>query len=327
MDAVCLLADTYARDSLLHTALFLSLSICLATVVLLGVIVARRRYCRVVVHNNLKILLLNAMSMYFMVAVSLVFAYARQLIMFATYKSPCELLVSPTMIVVVRGINFTYTYWFPLWHLAVSDVRRARLGYRSSGGWSCAASYVGYLIYLAYQDETFRSGSPFISLTTKTNASTILASNFVIVGIDIVSLMIDLLITFTNRRQMQRVYATYALGHSYQINENVVVTTRLILPLDICNAALYIAATSLGIAIRERKAQFEPHRFQALLELAVSISWLQLPASLLIFIRFSSLSKRTAVIVDQQSASDIFFEQFRKQIGTMDGRPRAIASV
>lgn len=68
-----------------------------------------------------------------------------------------------------------------------------------------------------------------------------------------------------------RVSATYALGHSYQVRENVLVTSHLILPLDFCNAALYIVATSFGIAVRERRAQFEPHRFQALLELAASV--------------------------------------------------------
>lgn len=55
MDAVCLLADTYAKDSLLHAALVLSLIICLVTVVLLGIIVVQRKYTRVAIHKNLEV--------------------------------------------------------------------------------------------------------------------------------------------------------------------------------------------------------------------------------------------------------------------------------
>lgn len=70
---------------------------------------------------------------------------------------------------------------------------------------------------------------------------------------------------------MFRVACDYSLGHTYQVNENVLVTMRLILPLDICNAGLYIVTMSFGILLRQQRLLFEPDKFQALLELSTLV--------------------------------------------------------
>lgn len=51
------------------------------------------------------------------------------------------------------------------------------------------------------------------------------------------------------------------------MKENIEVTLRLILPLDLCNASLLLIASSIGILIREHRTVLEPHVSMALLEL------------------------------------------------------------
>lgn len=64
----------------------------------------------------------------------------------------------------------------------------------------------------------------------------------------------------------------YDLSGKYQINENVAVTTRLVLPLDICNVVLYLTYVVLIIVLRNLKPQISDHRFAALVELVVVVS-------------------------------------------------------
>ncbi|KAH7709429.1 hypothetical protein AAVH_23295 [Aphelenchoides avenae] len=109
----------------------------------------------------------------------------------------------------------------------------------------------------------------------------------------------------------------YTLNQSYQVKENIEVTLRLILPLDLCNASLLLIASSIGILIREHRTVLEPHVSMALLELDTIFVWLQPPISLLIFMRFCHSSKYTAVIAGQQSETDAYFEQFEKQLEAM----------
>lgn len=70
--------------------------------------------------------------------------------------------------------------------------------------WFYSVGHVSYLLFLCYQDETFRSGSAFISLTAKTSATVILFTTYMILGFDILSLFVDLLITLVNRRHIRR---------------------------------------------------------------------------------------------------------------------------
>lgn len=68
-----------------------------------------------------------------------------------------------------------------------------------------------------------------------------------------------------------RIASEYSLGRSYQINENVMVTMRLILPLDVCNAALYVLSMLIGVGCRQFRAPLGPYRFQAIIEFGCAV--------------------------------------------------------
>ncbi|KAH7708497.1 hypothetical protein AAVH_24252, partial [Aphelenchoides avenae] len=62
---------------------------------------------------------------------------------------PCDLLVPPLEIVIVRGVGYTYSISFPLWHLAVS-VERSWATVRPSeyekSGYVYAAIAAGFVV-------------------------------------------------------------------------------------------------------------------------------------------------------------------------------------
>lgn len=61
-----------------------------------------------------------------------------------------------------------------------------------------------------------------------------------------------------------RVTTQYSLSRSYQVNENVIVTLRLVLPMSISNTALYMLFMALSTWSRSVRASMAPHRFYAL---------------------------------------------------------------
>lgn len=65
-------------------------------------------------------------------------------------------------------------------------------------------AHVGYLIIMAYQDEGFRSGSAYIALVTKTNAEAVQMTQYVVLVIDLLSLIIDSVVAIINRRRMRK---------------------------------------------------------------------------------------------------------------------------
>ncbi|KAH7721699.1 hypothetical protein AAVH_10777 [Aphelenchoides avenae] len=280
-------------------------------------------------------LLVSIMIMYSIASVNFLVAYSRNAFLYFTYANPCDLLIPVWMNVVVRGIGYVYVYSFPLWHLALSIERVwATLQphkYESSGVgygvltsvtvWVYSLTYFIYgfgFIYLAFQDDQFRKETPFLTLDTKTNAIFKLISNYLNVGLDVGSVVIDLVTAVVNKRRI-KAYANfpgYSLSRAYQLNENVKTTMRLILPLDFCNAFLYVSGMGLATVVRQLKlsGSVSPQRFQSLIELTTAIFWLQPPISLLVFMRFAKSDKRSAVIHDQESEARIYFEHFRKQL-------------
>ncbi|KAH7710227.1 hypothetical protein AAVH_22468 [Aphelenchoides avenae] len=270
------------------------------------------------------------MVMYSIASVNFLLAYTRNAFLYFTYAEPCDLLIPVWMNVVVRGIGYVYVYSFPLWHLALSIERAwATLqphNYESSGVlygvvasaivWTYSVTYVGFFVYLALQDEQFRTETPFLTLDTKTNAMFKLVSNYLNIGLDIGSVIIDVVTAAANNRRIKAKFPGYSLSLAYQLNENVKTTMRLILPLDFCNAFLYVSGMGLATVVRQLKfsGSVSPQRFQSLIELTTAIFWLQPPISLLLYFRFATSEKRSAVIHDQESQARLYFEHFRKQL-------------
>lgn len=70
-----------------------------------------------------------------------------------------------------------------------------------------------------------------------------------------------------------RKFPGYSLSLAYQLNENVKTTMRLILPLDFCNAFLYVSGMGLATVVRQLKfsGSVSPQRFQSLIELTTAV--------------------------------------------------------
>ncbi|KAH7697387.1 hypothetical protein AAVH_35530 [Aphelenchoides avenae] len=90
---------------------------------------------------------------------------------------------------------------------------------------------------------------------------------------------------------------------------------RLILPWDACNASLFLISNVADSLFRQQGLfHVTRARQQAFLDLCFTVTLLQLPFSLLILHRFCHTLKRNVVIVDVKSESEVFFQQFQKQI-------------
>lgn len=122
----------------------------------------------------------------------------------------------------------------------------------------------------------------------------------------------------------------YNLSKSYQISENITVTMGLVLPMDMCNALIYITFSVVATVLRNISLSFVSHQATGWYELASNVSsssearrfvtyfqllLLQAFLSLCIFIRFAGSSKRKANVVDSSLEADVYFQLFRKQIG------------
>lgn len=64
-----------------------------------------------------------------------------------------------------------------------------------------------------------------------------------------------------------RLSPSYSLSRNYQLSENIVVTTRLVFPLDVCNVALYVTYMCTTIGLRYLKTSLAYDTFYALVEL------------------------------------------------------------
>ncbi|KAH7721206.1 hypothetical protein AAVH_11300 [Aphelenchoides avenae] len=324
---VCEVAVQFAQDGVLKAAMVLDILLCITTLVLTIVVVRMPEFRKMPVHPNLKVLLGYMFASYLLVSVNLISSQGRYLIRFLTYSDPCSLVEPAWLIVIVRGITYSYTTSFPLWHLALTVERilatHLAAQYERSGKtfgvlasvvvFTLSFGHTAYLVFLAFEDPGFHNGAAFSGLATSTNIDQMRFRSYALIAIDVGTLLIDAGTALANKYRMRRVAAEYSLARSYQINENVVVTMGLILPLDLCNAALFLVSRGCEAVIL-RHTVFSV-RLASLLELAFTVIVFQLPVSLVIVMWFCKKMRRTAVIVNQKDESELFFEQFRKQIG------------
>ncbi|KAH7712711.1 hypothetical protein AAVH_19948 [Aphelenchoides avenae] len=300
---VCELAETYATDSLLKVALSLELATSVVTICLVIALATRKQYSRVALHRNLKI-------RYF------------------AYTDPCSLLVPHLDTAITRGLRQFYFIAFPLWHLVFSLERvwatTRPAEYEKSGVifsvvssvvvWSCSAAYVAYMLYLAYQDETFRTEAAYPKLDVQTAVGVVIISNYTYGAVDAATLIMDLVLAVVNQRRVNRIAPGYSLGRSYQLKENVAVTQRLILPLAFCNTMLFVCSNAVAIVVRTHRAELEPHTSLALLEAITVVILLQPPLSMLLYMRYCRRQKPMSATSEPHKETDLHFELFSKQL-------------
>lgn len=74
------------------------------------------------------------------------------------------------------------------------------------------------MLYMASLDEAFWRNYPYSELVTKTNAGTMVLSNYVNDGLDAVSLLVDLVLAVINTRRIRR-YASVGLLSTFWLPE------------------------------------------------------------------------------------------------------------
>lgn len=70
--------------------------------------------------------------------------------------------------------------------------------------WSCSAAYVAYMLYLAYQDETFRTEAAYPKLDVQTAVGVVIISNYTYGAVDAATLIMDLVLAVVNQRRVNR---------------------------------------------------------------------------------------------------------------------------
>ncbi|KAH7721053.1 hypothetical protein AAVH_11520 [Aphelenchoides avenae] len=135
-------------------------------------------------------------------------------------SEPCELMMPFWVTVVVRGPCLLYIAGYPLWHIAMT-VERAWATLRvhqyekisSSYGtvsasvvWLLSFAYAAYWggTYLQYACEVFAEGTFFISLTAPTNADFLLISNYALLGVDLLTSLVDIALIYSNLQRLRK---------------------------------------------------------------------------------------------------------------------------
>ncbi|KAH7720343.1 hypothetical protein AAVH_12153 [Aphelenchoides avenae] len=114
---ICEIARPFASDIWLSIGQVVQITLCLVTLVLAPFSLSKRKWRKVPVHINLKILFINVLILYV-------------IILYRTFSDPCDLLTPSWVSVVVRGPMNTYIVGFPLWHLAIT-LERSWATYRA----------------------------------------------------------------------------------------------------------------------------------------------------------------------------------------------------
>ncbi|KAH7717826.1 7TM GPCR protein [Aphelenchoides avenae] len=113
----------------------------------------------------------------------------------------------------------------------------------------------------------------------------------------------------------------YSLSRSYQTNENVAVTTRLVLPLGICNSIQYIIFLGLSAFIRSSiSPSMSFSRAIAAFEWVGVTIPIQMVVSLVIFLQSAKRHRKIVPVVAKEDESDLYFQFFRQQFHSA-GRP------
>lgn len=128
-----------------------------------------------------------------------------------------------------------------------------------------------YVYCLTFADGTLTVPTFFIHLTRPRNADFLLKSHCVLLAIDVATSVADIAILYVNMRRLRRhsshalplviidefrIDPQYSLSGSYQTSENVAVTTRLLLPLDVTSTALYLTYLALSVWFRARSDDY-----------------------------------------------------------------------
>lgn len=140
---------------------------------------------------------------------------------------------------------------------------------------------MAYLYYLTFDEGALSEPTIFIFLTRPSNADFLLKSHWVLLAMDLATSVADIAILCVNMRRLNRqsshgaghinpkefrIGPQYSLSGSYQTSENVTVTRRLLLPLDVTSTALYLTYLALSVWFRARSYDYNVSQLIAIFE-------------------------------------------------------------
>lgn len=70
--------------------------------------------------------------------------------------------------------------------------------------WTISCTHTAIAIWLAFQDEDYRLAHSYYRMTTKTNGGFLLATQYVLLALDVVTVIVDYLVLRANRRHIKK---------------------------------------------------------------------------------------------------------------------------
>nr|CAD2178456.1 unnamed protein product [Meloidogyne enterolobii] len=112
-----------------------------------------------------------------------------------------------------------------------------------------------YIILMAFADPSMEILGA-LYLVNKSTANLIIYVNILTTLMVILTAFFDWRITVTNRRiqELRSSVSDYSLSTSFQLNENIL-SMRLILPMDIAYATIYLLYNALVVLLRSYKEE------------------------------------------------------------------------
>ncbi|KAH7706700.1 hypothetical protein AAVH_26076 [Aphelenchoides avenae] len=183
--------------------------------------------------------------------------------------------------------------------------------------WLVSIAYTAYWgsTYLTYASEYFTDGTIFIVMTVPPNVDFMLNSNYALLLVDLLTSVVDIALLYSNVRRLRRIAPNYTLSGSYQANENVLVTTRLMLPLDVSNSVLYLTFLILSAYFRAVALAHPLATIITIFEWFWLANFLQMAVGLVIMVQFGRRPKRAPTVIAQEDHSSVYFQRFREQLG------------
>ncbi|KAF7631199.1 hypothetical protein Mgra_00008573 [Meloidogyne graminicola] len=315
-------------------AVVLRVSLVLLFVILLLILELIRQFLkrRIAIHKNLLLLFTNIVILYFIHITAQFITMFRYCLILLYYKDPCELLTPFWLAATLVGSFYLYTVCYPFLHFCIMLERlRATLflhRYENEGRklvvvmiiflWVSAICYTTFIILVAYADPTM-SVEGALLLTNKNNLIVSVYVNIITCLIVIFTAYCDWKITKLNGQihQINRDRSGYNLSLNFQLNENIL-AMRLILPMDIAYATIYLLYNIIASLLRSYKEDLSIANYVFYYNTTNMLQYLYTALTLIVYIRFIRFireNQRRTIGLTQVEHAKIYFKELEKQWG------------
>nr|CAD2186738.1 unnamed protein product [Meloidogyne enterolobii] len=236
------------------------------------------------------------------------------------YKDPKELLTPLWLVCFLLGPFYIQILCYPSLHFCIMLERlRATLfleRYENEGKklavfmnilcWVISIGYSIYIILMAFADPTMAiQGAIFLS--TKSTANLTIYISILTTLMVILTALSDWKITKLNKKIKQRsknIFFGYNLSKSFQLNENILVM-RLILPMDIAYATIYLIYNALVVLIRIYKDRISPTNYVFYYSTLDTLLYLYSTVTIIVYIKLIKFIRNNQnITIERTTKSD-----------------------